>query len=171
MRALDSGLLSRLNGVATAPGAFVELGFSIVQRWSNRGPITWNSQSWSSVGFSALYQAGSKGAQSDRVTLSLNNHDNVIGALLLGTNFAGLTIKLYLFDGDSPATAEVTKAFEGVGDVFSLTPTKCTMSFVSTADDIRRLPYARIVRSAVRQTITPPGTVITWNNERYELTN
>lgn len=171
MRSTSASLLTRLNGVATTPGSLVELGFSTVQRWSSRGAITWNSLSWSSVGFSALYQPGGKGSQSDRVSLTLNNHDNAIGSLLVTTNFAGLTCKLYLFDGESPALNEVKQVFTGVGDVFTLTPTKCQMTFVSTAEDIKRLPYTRIARNAVRQTITPAGTAITWNGERFELTN
>lgn len=171
MRAISGALATRLIATATAPGYLVELGFSTTQRWSTRGTITWNSLSWTGIDFSATYQPGSKGAQSDRATISLNNHDNTIGTLLLSSNFSGLTCKLYFFDGDAPASDEVTQIFEGVGDVFTLTPFKATMSFASKGQDILKLPYTRIARNSIRDEITPPGTVVFWNGERYEITN
>lgn len=171
MRALSGALVSRLIATATAPGYLIEIGFSTVQRWSTRGSITWNALSWASMGFQLSYQPNSKGAVGDRLTLQINNHDNVIGGILFSAPFSGITCKAYFFDGDAPAINEVSQIFEGYGDVFNVTPGGSSLQFAGKGNDIVRLPYLRVARNAVRAEITPPGTAINWNGERFEITN
>lgn len=160
-------LLGKLQASATRPGYLLEIGFSTTYRFSSRGTLSWNSQTWTSLPFVPTLSGDAANGQ--RLSVTMPNHDNAIGSLLLLDDIANRIVKLWVFTGDSPAAGDVVQVFAGEGDGYQLDIRTARIDCVPIGTDTIKVPSLRIVRTAVRQRLIVTGKRIAWGNEIYEL--
>ncbi len=169
-RPLSTGFENKLSAAATTPGYLVEIEFPAIVRWSSLGGFLWNSQTWTSNSFS-VSGFGIDGSAESSGSLTFNNHDNSVGTLCLANGVSNRAIRLYAFDGLTPASDEVRQIFDGYTDSFALNMRRVTISAVLRGKQSKKIPSIRIARTVVRQQITRPGTRFFWNEENYTLDN
>ena len=123
---------TKLGAAVTQPGYLLEIEFSTTVRWSTRGTLTWNSQTWTGREFK-VQMSGGRGMDA-RLTLTLNNHDNAIGTLCLADGVGNRNIRLWTFTGNAPGLTDCSQIFGGIGDTFSLTKRRVTIQAVPQRD-------------------------------------
>ena len=160
---------TKLSGAVTQPGYLLEIEFSTTVRWSTRGTLTWNSQTWVGREFK-VQMSGGRGMDA-KLTLTLLNNDNAIGTLCLADGVGNRNIRLWKFTGNAPSLTDCSQIFGGIGDTFSLTKRRVTIQAVPKGMEVIKEPSLRIVRNAVRAELTPAGTRVPWNGEIFILQN
>lgn len=177
MRTVSGDYAARLIATATAPRYLLSIALSGVVRLSthasaNGSPISFGGFNWVQSSFDVNYTPGVTPA-GDAATISIKNHDGVIGGLLLSdaAAFPACEIGIYFYDGDDGVANAIRIMGNSVGDVFTLTPEAAHIVVTTKAKMTIRLPSTRIAINSVRQTITPEGTSVTWNGECFEFRN
>ncbi len=169
MRTITPGHDGRLNAPVTAPGYLLQIDFPTVLRWSNRGDVSFGGNVFAGRSFVVQGPQLNRDAQTT-LTVSTPNHDNAIGTVLLTDKLFNRRVQLWSFDGD-PDTDGVVSLFDGVGDKCRVGMRECVMQCVLAGQTVVKEPAIRIVRNAVRQTITPSGSRIAWGDELFVLEN
>ena len=95
---------TKLSGAVTQPGYLLEIEFSTTVRWSTRGTLTWNSQTWVGREFK-VQMSGGRGMDA-KLTLTLSNNDNAIGTLCLADGVGNRNIRLWKFTGNAPSLTD-----------------------------------------------------------------
>lgn len=110
MKSLSTALSAALGAPVQRPGLLVEMHFTVVQRWSSHGTVTWGGHTWAARGLRAQNLL----VQPLRVSgdLVLDNADDEIGTLALSQGVQDRRVVIYGYD----AGAAVAGALADVAD-------------------------------------------------------
>lgn len=171
MRTLTSAVNTAVTGPVTAPGYFVEILFSTPLRFSSRGTITWNGNTW----LAWDVRPAGLSADSDQSTaagnITLGNSDFSLGIVVLAQGIVDRAINIWKFYGESPATADPVQVFAGVGAEVTLDPTKgiVTIGLQQAGGRSAYSPRRYITAEQGFSFLPAAGQVIPWNGEIYTL--
>lgn len=168
MRTLSANTQSEVSQPVTQPGYLVEIFFSVANRLSTRGDITWNGYTWvsSDVRITGLSWDGSA---DQKGTLQLGNTDNAFGSLVLNEGVADRAINIYQFYGAAPAAGDPVFVFSGVGDAAEIYPDKVSITLTSAASKTLASPRNFITKANGFNHLPAAGVHIPWNGEMYRL--
>ena len=154
----------------TQPQYLIEVLFqSLTLRYSTRGTVEWNSQSW-------LGEAGAEvanitknkdGSQTARITLP--NQSLAISAIVLNEAIADQPVRIWKAYGEGTITsAYVTQVFEGVIDSAPAIGERVELNLISENVFNQFSPRLRCGPPLMNY-IPPTGTIIKWGGDIYEL--
>lgn len=154
----------------TQPQYLILLEFrSLTLRYSTRGTVTWDSQSW----------LGGAGARVDRVqknadgnmsaALTLPNQSLALSAILLNEGVADQPVRIWKAYGEGTLAADdVQQVFEGVIDSAPTISDLVQLNLVSENVFNQFSPRVRAGPPLMNH-IPPAGTIIEWGTDIYEL--
>lgn len=171
MRTLTGTTSSGVAANVTLPGYFVEIAWSSVGRYSSRGTLTWNAQTWTATDFRVAGLAADSGSSNITGTLTFNNADLNIGALILAQGVAGRSIKIWQFYGDSaPGASDPVLLFDGIGDTSTITDNgRASISMQQAGAVTLYVPRAYMTRADGFNWLPADGQLVEWNGERVRL--
>lgn len=111
MRSIDQSIVTAATQAVTTPTALIEIAAATPLRFSTRGPVDYNGQSWQPGATLLGFDDGS--AADTALTFALQNHAGEFNGLVLG-NPVGLPVKCWIFYGLPLTTGELY--FDGVID-------------------------------------------------------
>lgn len=167
-RKVSIGFQTELSKQVTQLGYLVQITTSQVMRWSNMGAQTYKGVPWIDVDFT-IEGLSFRPDQDPRCTLRVQNLDNVAGALFLNEDMADAVIDIYQFspnalvDGDAPML--VRMVFDGV--TIGLETVEAQLQSFSSVNSFS--PRRRVDSYGGFNHALPPGTIISWENEQFEL--
>ena len=170
-RTLSPNTQTAIQQPITEPAYLMQLGFSTPLRLTTRAnTVTWNSQSWFPQGFGrrpVRLSDNIDGVQSG--VMQLTNHDNSLGALLLGEGCAEKSCDIWIIYGSgSLALADATHVFCGVMDeATQIAYRSVTITMFSQNADDKFTPHIKITRPTFNHPSV--NTRISWNGQVYEL--
>ena len=161
---------TQVTQLLTQPQYLILLEFrSLTLRYSTRGTVTWNGQSW----------LGGAGARVDRIqktsqgnmtaTLTLPNQSLALSAILLNEGVADQPVRVWKAYGDTTIAADdATQVFEGVIDSAPTIADTVVLNLVSENVFNQFSPRVRAGPPLMNH-IPPAGTIIEWGSDIYEL--
>lgn len=170
MRTLSTAAAADVVKPITTPFHLVELVMaSATYRWSTRGTVSWDSQTWTEAGVMVeglrnLVGGGMEGA------ISITNTDNAASALVLADGVADRECRVWQLNGAGPyVLADAVKLFDGVCDGADIGLDRVRIDII-TAKRVRETA-PRIYFEAFCAHMPAAGTVLAWGGEHYTLEN
>lgn len=171
-RDTTSALDAELVKDRTTPAHFIELGFSSPVRISTRGTRTWNGNTWTAGGAAVAVSYDANSAKLSG-TLTLNDPDGALTALILLEGIAGRTVRIWKYYGADPAPEDPEELFAGVGDNATVEPrvSKPTVTIVLSQRPANAVycPRRYMTRAAGFSILPVAGRVIAFNGELFKL--
>lgn len=168
MRDLSERLQSEIAQVVTRPVYLVELSFSVPLYLSTGGLVAWNGQDWlpSGATVESLHELPG-GSITGRLTLA--NSDRAMGALVLGEGVRDRACRVWQIYGGAPYdSGDAVLRFDGAMDAVEEIGDRVVIALVSAGMSLAWAPRLFWAPPMCNH-LPPPGTVLLWNGEKYEL--
>lgn len=172
-RTLVGTTSSGVGAAVTAPGYFIEITWaSSTGRYSTRGTLTWNSQTWTATDVRVSGLATDAGSPSIGGALRFGNADLAIGTLILSDGVAGRAIRIWAFYGDSnPGASDPVLLFDGIGDGAALDDVgSATIELAQSGGVTLYVPRLYMTQAAGFNWLPADGQIVEFNGERIRLT-
>lgn len=173
MRTLAGTTSSGVSAAVTAPGYFVEFGWSITGRYSTRGTLTWDSQTWTATDVQVSGLSDDSASAAIDGALQFGNSDLIIGALVFAQGVAGKTVRVWAFYGDTaPGTSDPVLVFDGVADSATFADGgPVTIRIIQAATATLWIPRLYMTPDTGFNFLPADGQIVEWNGERVRLTS
>lgn len=173
MRTLVGTTSSGVAAAVTTPGYFVEFGWSSTGRYSTRGTLTWNSQTWTATDVRVSGLADDSSSSALEGVLQFANADLAIGALVFAQGVAGKTVRVWSFYGDSnPGASDPVLVFDGIADSAQFRDGgPVVIRIMQQAASTLYIPRIYMTPAAGFNWLPADGQLIEFNGEKVRLTS
>lgn len=173
MRTPSTGTAAEIAKPVTAPRFFVEMLFSTPWRITSGGvDITWSGNLWSAYNV-RISGFGIDGAQSGQSgTITLGDTDGTATGFINGQGIADRAVNVWAYWGEAPGAADPVYLFSGVMDSAEWSADGKAVSIKCEQGNAATLYSPRFYLTPDNgfDDMPPPGTLISWNGETFELT-
>lgn len=152
----------------TQPFYLVYLGTEIPMRYSSRGDVDFQNNTWAGSGVQVVrIQDGEGGSRSAQIRFP--NHDKALSAVVLNEGVVNKVCRIYQMYGHAPfLDTESMLIFDGIMD--EVPEIGEYVSITALSESIFNQYSPRLVCGPpIMNHIPPPGTQITWDGEIYIL--
>ncbi len=173
MRTLAGTTSSGVAAAVTTPGYFVEFGWSTTGRYSTRGTLTWNAQTWTATDVRVAGLADDAASAALDGTLIFGNADLAIGTLVFAQGVAGKSVRVWAFYGDTaPGASDPVLVFDGIADSATFADGgPVTIKIMQAATATLWIPRLYMTPDAGFHFLPADGQIVEWNGERVRLTS
>lgn len=171
-RTLTSGQAAEVAKTVTKPGYLIEIGYSVPARYSTRATQQWRGVTWLAADVRLQGIAVDGRAQSGPITIQIGNADRAIATMIMVESAADKRIRVWSLYGDAaPADTDPIEIFNGFGDagVMSGDGRYAAIRAYRSSGARRTMPRDRMTPENGFTNLTPAGTVIEWDGERFTL--
>lgn len=167
--ALPAALSTELAKTVTTPLYLIQIGFTPVVRYSTRGDVSYNGQSWLDIGAS-VDRITADSVRGRVATITLSNHDDAVSALILAQGIREKTCQIWqAYSATSPIpTDQIIQVFNGYLVEVPQVNTIVTLVANALPESVTLTPRFRITPPTANH-LPPPGTKIAWNGETFVL--
>lgn len=167
METLSGPFLAAIGATATQPLMMVEIGFSSPLRIATRD-VSWNGYSWLADRVLKVEGLSADGAGKLAATITIGNHDDLLGALLLNQRIADRPVNVWEAWIDDASAMYVRQRLAGIGGRAT-----CGAE-VAVIEAGGGNAMAHAPRLLVRHLVgwpppKPDGYAIQWNGQTYEF--
>jgi len=153
----------------TAPGYFIELGFSVPVRFCTRGETPWNSEVWLACNC-ALDGFGIDGTPVQEGTLEFVDANGEIGILCLAEGVADRRARVWMYSGDAPLADNDPKIlFDGVMDTYDIDTASATVKLPLRKAQVLMAPRQIMNSANGFNHLAVAGTKFSWGGQDYVL--
>ena len=161
-RTLPSVISSGIAQAITTPGYLIQIDTSITLRYSTRGTVPYDSDTW--IG-GARVDSLDLGAGTGRIAIP--NADDAAGALILANALSEVAVTIWAFAEAEPT--DVVQVFSGVIDAAEeIGELECVLSLAPTTGARSSIPDI-VIGPPLCNHLLPAGTVITWGNTTFTI--
>jgi hypothetical protein len=170
-RDLTTGMASEVTNPFTTPAYFVEVQFSSPVRFSSRGTLDWNGNTWESRSISVRGLAFELGAAQQSGSLAILDADLSLTTLIHLEGIKGRSINVWKFYGTAPADDDPIKLFAGAGDTATMDERSGSATIALVQRSARELfcPRRFQTRSLGFGLLPVAGSIFTWGGENFKL--
>lgn len=168
MRTLSAPTTTAAGKPITQPGYLVQIGFSVVQRFSSRADVNWNAFTWlnNNIQVGVLQELPNGGAS---LSLTIGNADLAFGAVCLNEAPQEKAVDIWAFYEGATALADPVKIFGGVIDGCDISEGVVQLQLSELNDRTLFIPRQRITRATGFTRLLPAGRVIQFGGVSYEV--
>lgn len=157
-RTLSATIQAAIGEHVTEPGFLVYVGLGTPLRWSTRGEVTWDSETWYAAGLEINSVAP------DKASISIRNDNGYGSALALDNQLRDVQFRIYAYyDGDAQ------EIFRGYGGGASISMDSVSINLYASRSDGTKVPKMRIANPLFTN-LPVVGTTIRWGNDELKVT-
>jgi hypothetical protein len=160
VRTLSGPLVAAHAAAVQRPALLVSIGFTVTQRYSSGGTISWGGYTWteSQIGMESL----AVDALTVSGTLIIGNLDDAIGTLILAQGIQDKAISIYGYDGAATGASDVVWLADAVGASAQITARDARITLRHKAE-FTAGPRTYVNSAAGFTQLIPAGTVVRIN--------
>lgn len=168
MRTLSAPTATATAKPISLPGYLMQLGFSLVLRYSSRGDVTWNGFNWIGANLKVgQLQEAADGSAS--LSVVIGNSDRAFGAVCLNEAPQEKAVTVWGFYDGALAAGDPVQIFTGAIESCDITEAAVTLQLSSVNQRTLILPRRRISAATGFNHLLPAGRVIEFDGVRYEI--
>lgn len=166
MITLSAALQAAHASVIQKPAWLVYIGFATPIRISSYDDVSYDSNTW------AAYDVDVSRVRIDAVKvigdITIQNADDVLGALILNEGVADKTIKVYGYDAAATATADIVHLVTCVGGAATISHDRVSIS-LRAATEYTSAPREFVNAASGFTYMIPAGTQLRINGQVYKV--